>query len=151
MSTEQSSGAERARTGRMVRLKSAFYFFAVLVIVFLAVLLVNSRNCRREMNAQALASARSLAASVAIFGNRLIVDRSYSDLQDRCDELVQGSNIAYVAVSDAGGQIVVHTNREFRGRNKDDITPPAGVAWASQSVMSRTKQVGTVYVGIRLK
>lgn len=151
MSTEQTPRTENVRPARTVRLKSAFYFCVFLVLVFLVVHTVNSRNCRLEMKRQAEACARSIAGSVAVFANKLIVDRNYRDLQERCDELVQGSNIAYIAVGDSKGRIVVHTNREYLGRNKDDLKTPAGVVEASQSAMDLTKQVGTVYVGVRLR
>ncbi len=151
MSTQQSGFRDEARPGRMVRLKSAFYFSLVLILVFLVVVWVNSARCRAEMRAQAESCARAVAGSIAVFGNKLIVSRDYRELQERCDELVQGSRIAYIAISDAKGRIVVHTNREHLGRDARDIKASAGVIESSQSAMDLTKRVGRVYVGVRLQ
>jgi sensor histidine kinase regulating citrate/malate metabolism len=151
MSNEETQSTPAARPPRMIRLKVAAWIVIVLIVALVVVWLAKTMECRGALEAQAKRSAQNLATAIAAFGNRDIRARSYSDLQIYSDDLVPNKPIAFIAIIDSRGRVVVHTNREFLGKRASDLPPPRGVAEASAKVMGVTQQAGTVLVGVRLK
>jgi len=93
-------------------------------------------------------SADNAARAVSIFANRQIVTEDWAHLQESADELVGGPSIKYLAIVDPKGIAVVHTDRSLLG--KEFVEPEdESLAGAEMPVMSRTKQVATVRVGVR--
>lgn len=93
-------------------------------------------------------SADNTARAVSIFANRLIVTEDWAHLQEYADEVVGGGAIVYVAIVNPDGLAVVHTDRSLL--NKEFVEPGnKSIAHASVPVMSFTKQVATVRVGVR--
>jgi sensor histidine kinase regulating citrate/malate metabolism len=135
----------------MIRLKVAMWMVLVLALALVIVWLVQRTMCDFALKAQSQQSARNLASTIATFANEDIRDRNYNDLQDYCDHLVRNDPIAFIAVVDAGGRVVVHTNRDFLGKKSEEIVQAAGVSEASIPVMYLTKRLGTVAVGVRTR
>ena len=93
-------------------------------------------------------SAGNTARAVSIFANRLIVTEDWAHLQEYADEIVGGGAITYVGIVNPDEVAVVHTDRSLL--DKEFVEPSnESVARASVPVMSLTKQVATVRVGVR--
>jgi sensor histidine kinase regulating citrate/malate metabolism len=135
----------------MLRLKVAAWVIGVLILSLIVVWFAKSIVCRSALDAQAAQYAESLARSIAAFGNKDFAARNYSDLQNYSDDLVRRKPVAFVAMLDRRGRVVVHTNRAYLGKNAADLTPPAGVNVESAMIMGVTDQVGTAMVGVRLE
>lgn len=149
MSDQQAQSTPAARQPRMVRLKVAGWLVLVLVAAALVAWSVKSWMCDRAVRLQAQELAGSLATAIAAFGNEDIIGRDYRQLQRYSDDLVRRKPVAYVAIADSRGRVVVHTNREFLGRDIEDAAEDGGLVRGSARVMDVTKQVGTVMVGVR--
>lgn len=100
------------------------------------------------LRAQATQTAQATARSIATFGNTQIVGKDWGALQVAADELVSQRPLAYVAIADAKGIAVVHTNRGMLWKKLSDRPATEGVIEASIPAMSATSQVGTVRVGV---
>ena len=109
-----------------------------------------ARNYDSAMREQASQTAQVTARSIATFGNRQIVQADWGALQDAADQVVSQKPLAYVAILDAKGIAVVHTNGSQRGKKLSEGPPTEGVIEASVPAMSATSQVATVRVGVNI-
>jgi len=110
-----------------------------------------ARNADSAMREQATQTAQVTARSIATFGNRQIVQQDWVGLQDAADQVVSQKPLAYIAIVDAKGIAVVHTNGSLRGKKLSREPVTEGVIEASIPAMSATSQVATVRVGVNVK
>lgn len=152
MSDEQVQSAPAAgRPARVVKLKSASWVILVLLLAFAAAWLIKSIQCDSALRERAKQSAQNIADAIAAFGNEDIEARSYQDLQAYSDQLVRSRPIAFVAIVDSRGRVVVHTNREFLRKRPSDLRIAGDVVDASSRSTGLSQQTSTVMVGVRLK
>jgi sensor histidine kinase regulating citrate/malate metabolism len=151
MSNEEMQPQANARPARTIRLKIAAWAIVVLIAALLISWSVKSMLCDAALRDRAEDSARGIASAIAAFGNRDVVSRSYKDLQRYSDDLVRDRRIAFVAIADMRGRVVVHTDRGLLGKQIDELPKPSGVVDARSRVMDVTRQAGTVVVGVRTK
>jgi sensor histidine kinase regulating citrate/malate metabolism len=103
----------------------------------------------REINDYAATTATCLAQSMAEFGRGDIVDRKWEQLQWHAENIAKTRQVAYIAVVDASGVSVVHTNRSLRGR---PFTRENGknLMQASVSLTRQLHPVAVIWVGTRI-
>lgn len=134
------------------RINIVFAVFIILLWVFLwGMQLVATHSAKTALFESRQENAQSLAKSIALFSRDMIVDEDYEDLQNAADKLVEERPVAYVSFLDASDQIVVHTNRRYLGKQKDDMEDPANVVSAESDVVVSKSTVGTIVVGISTK
>lgn len=153
--------ARPAFMDRPVKLKFVLVIVVVLILAAVVALAVQAVDHSREMSRvrkQALERAETtasvLAHAIAVFGNEMIVNKEYNQLQDYADNLISAKecgDISYIAVVDNEGTAVVHTDRGFTGRPFSGAQGGEDAAQGAAKVMDLTRQVGTVYVGIRIE
>jgi sensor histidine kinase regulating citrate/malate metabolism len=148
---EVQSAPAAGRPARVVMLKSASWVILVLLLAFAAAWLIKSIQCNSALRERAQRSAQNIADAIAAFGSEDIEARNYEGLQSYSDELVRSRPIAFVAIIDSRGRIVVHTNREFLGKRPRDLRSSGDVVDASSRATGLSQQSSTVIVGVRLR
>lgn len=152
MSNEETQKpTENARPPKMIKFKIAAWGLVVAVLALVLVWGVMSLKCNSILRTQAEVAATDVATAISAFGAKDILARNYQDLASYADHLVGNQHIAFVAVIDAQDKVVVHTNREFVGKEASELSPVRGAIEASVPVMDLTKQSGEVRVGVRLQ
>jgi sensor histidine kinase regulating citrate/malate metabolism len=140
---------------RKITMRWALLFIEVALLLGLILWMLKAFELRRvtqdfdsALREQATQTAQVTARSIATFGNRQIVEKDWGALQEAADELVVQKPLAYVAIVDAKGIAVVHTDRSMRGRKLVALPESKGLVEASVPAMSATSQAGTVHVGV---
>ncbi len=144
--------------GKKITLRWALLWVEVALLIGLVLWALKSfelRNYARTsdsiLHEQSVQTAQVTARSIATFGNRQIVEKDWGALQAAADELVVQKPLAYVAIVDAKGIAVVHTNGSMRGKKLTKEPASESLIEASIPAMSATSQVGTVQVGVNVK
>ena len=143
--------------GRRITLRWALILLILVILAGLVLWALKAFELRRvtstydsTLRTRAAQTAQVSAESIAVFGNRQIVQRDWGALQDAADELVTQKPLAYIAITDARGIAVVHTDRSMRGKKLPKQLETDGLAHARVPAMSMTRQAGTVWVGVNL-
>lgn len=154
--TDETTSSVAEPTPRKISLKCALILWGVIVVVGLVGWTWKSMECERiaaqsakALGEQIAVSARDQAHTISVFGSNLVGRQDWETIQDYADQVVKQDSIAYVAIVDQKGVSVIHTNRSLRG--KQFVGPAAGgdVVDGSEHVMSYTKQIATVHVGVK--
>ena len=142
---------------RTVSLKWLLVVVGVVAIVGIAAYGWKSSECNRmseqydnRLRESASRSAEMVGRAIGSFGNKQIVAGDWGVLQESADEMVKGESVVYVAILDREGVAVVHTDRSFRGGKFREPEGTKNAVHASIPVMSLTRQVATVRVGVNV-
>ena len=124
-------------------------------LIFIAIILMawggtygwKSIQCGRQVRDRTDQLAQSTAHAIAVFGSTQVIAGDWGELQRYADDLVKEKPLAYVAIVNARGIAVVHTDGSFRGQRFEKPKTTRQFANASVPVMNLTKKEATVWVG----
>ncbi len=109
-----------------------------------------AREADEALRAQASQTAEVTARSIATFGNEQIVAEDWGALQRAADELVSQRPLSYIAIANARGAAVVHTDRSLRGKRLPRLKESDEMAEITVPAMNSTRQVATIRVGVKV-
>jgi hypothetical protein len=144
-------------SSRSVSLKWLLVAVGVVAIVGIAAYWWKSSECDRmseqydqSLRESAFQSAEMVGRAIGTFGNKQIVAGDWGVLQEYADELVKVKPVPYVAILNREGVANVHTDRSFRGGKFREPEKTDNAVHASIPVMSLTRQVATIRVGVNV-
>ena len=125
-------------------------FLAIIIIAWAVTWGWKSVECSRQIRTRTTELAQDTAHAISVFGSKQIIAGNWGDLQSFADDLVREKPLAYVAIVNAKGVAVVHTNRSLRDQPFAEPKNTRSTVNASVPVMNLTKQAATVWVGAKI-
>ena len=125
-------------------------FLAIIIIAWAVTWGWKSVECSRQIRTRTTELAQDTAHAISVFGSKQIIAGNWGDLQSFADDLVREKPLAYVAIVNAKGVAVVHTNRSLRDQPFAEPKNTRSMVNASVPVMNLTKQAATVWVGANI-
>ena len=125
-------------------------FLAIIIIAWAVTWGWKSVECSRQIRTRTTELAQDTAHAISVFGSKQIIAGNWGDLQSFADDLVREKPLAYVAIVNAKGVAVVHTNASLRDQPFAEPKNTRRMVNASVPVMNLTKQAATVWVGANI-
>ncbi|HET6457040.1 MAG TPA: hypothetical protein VFI02_21790 [Armatimonadota bacterium] len=125
-------------------------FFVIIILAFGAMWGWKSIECGRQIRDRTTELAQDTAHAISVFGSKQIIAGNWGDLQSFAEDLVKEKPLAYVAIVNAKGVAVVHTNASLRDQPFAEPKNTRSMVNASVPVMNLTKQAATVWVGANI-
>ncbi|MHB0999709.1 MAG: hypothetical protein ACYC27_10735 [Armatimonadota bacterium] len=134
---------------RKVSLRVLLILLGIVIITGFVMWALEGLSCRRIIRETVTASSSNMARSIALFGADQVISGDWDSLQDSADSLVRGRPFVYIAILDMGNRSIVHTDRNYQNDKFQRSRYGRNVIESFAPVMRGTRQVGTVWVGLR--
>jgi len=122
-------------------------FLAIIIVAWFVTWAWKSVECGRQVRTRTTELAQDTAHATAVFGGKQIIAGNWGDLQSFAEDLVKEKPLAYVAIVNAKGVAIVHTDASLRDKPFAEPKDTRSVVNASVPVMNLTTQEATVWVG----